>query len=147
MSAALQPISYQQGGIMDSFQILMSNMDSPAKLLYGFVLVLVIVYSAQIPTEYRVFADSLLGRVFGLAVLYGVIHTLGWVYGLLTALAFVLILQRAPRINRSLEGFDGGGGVAEKRVDRGKKWFVEQVLGEDPRKIATDRVTTSAIED
>ena len=132
---------------MDSFQILMSNMDSPAKLLYGFVLVLVIVYSAQIPTEYRVFADSLLGRVFGLAVLYGVIHTLGWVYGLLTALAFVLILQRAPRINRSLEGFDGGGGVAEKRVDRGKKWFVEQVLGEDPRKIATDRVTTSAIED
>jgi hypothetical protein len=147
MSAALQPISYQQGGIMDSFQILMSNMDSPAKLLYGFVLVLVIAYSAQIPTEYRVFADSLLGRVFGLAVLYGVIHTLGWVYGLLTALAFVLILQRAPRINRSLEGFDGGGGVAEKRVDRGKKWFVEQVLGEDPRKIATDRVTTSAIED
>jgi len=132
---------------MDSFQILMSNMDSPAKLLYGFVLVLVIAYSAQIPTEYRVFADSLLGRVFGLAVLYGVIHTLGWVYGLLTALAFVLILQRAPRINRSLEGFDGGGGVAEKRVDRGKKWFVEQVLGEDPRKIATDRVTTSAIED
>jgi 4-hydroxybenzoate polyprenyltransferase len=79
MSAALQPISYQQGGIMDSFQILMSNMDSPAKLLYGFVLVLVIAYSAQIPTEYRVFADSLLGRVFGLAVLYGVIHTLGWV--------------------------------------------------------------------
>ena len=140
-------MSYQQGGFMDSFQILMVNMDSPAKLLYGFFLVLLIVYSAQIPSEYRVFADSLLGRVFGIAIVYGVIQTLGWVYGLLTALTFLLILQAAPRINRSLEGFDGGGGVAEKRVDRNKKWFVEQVLGEDPRKIATDRVMTSAIED
>ena len=140
-------MSYQQGGFMDSFQILMVNMDSPAKLLYGFFLVLLIVYSAQIPSEYRVFADSLLGKVFGIAIVYGVIQTLGWVYGLLTALTFLLILQAAPRINRSLEGFDGGGGVAEKRVDRNKKWFVEQVLGEDPRKIATDRVMTSAIED
>ena len=140
-------MSYQQGGFMDSFQILMVNMDSPAKLLYGFFLVLLIVYSAQIPSEYRVFADSLLGKVFGIAIVYGVIQTLGWVYGLLTALSFLLILQAAPRINRSLEGFDGGGGVAEKRVDRNKKWFVEQVLGEDPRKIATDRVMTSAIED
>lgn len=140
-------MSYQQGGFMDSFQILMVNMDSPAKLLYGFFLVLLIVYSAQIPSQYRVFADSLLGKVFGIAIVYGVIQSLGWVYGLLTALAFLLILQAAPRINPSLEGFDGGGGVAEKRVDRGKKWFVEQVLGEDPRKIATDRVMTSAIED
>jgi hypothetical protein len=140
-------MSYQQGGFMDSFQILMVNMDSPAKLLYGFFLVLLIVYSAQIPSEYRVFADSLLGKVFGIAIVYGVIQSLGWVYGLLTALTFLLILQAAPRINRSLEGFDGGGGIAEKRVDRNKKWFVEQVLGEDPRKIATDRVMTSAIED
>jgi hypothetical protein len=147
MSAAPQPISYQQGGIMNSFEVLMLNMDSPAKLLYGFVLILVIAYSAQIPTEYRVFTDSLLGRVLGIAILYGVVHTFGWVYGLLTALVFVLILQSAPRVNRSLEGFDGGGGVAEKRVVRGKRWFVEQVLNEDPKKIATDRVTTSAIED
>ena len=46
----------------------------------------------------------------------------------------------------SLEAFDGGGSVSEKKIV-GKRWFVEKVLGEHPKKIATDRVTTSAIED
>ena len=130
---------------MNSFQVLMNNMDSPAKLLYGFVLLLVIIYSPLIDTEYRVFADSLLGRVFGIGIVYGVIHTLGWVYGLLTALAFLLVLHGAPR-TIGLEGFDGGGTVTEKKII-GRRWFVEQVLGENPKKIATDKVTTSAIED
>jgi hypothetical protein len=43
------------------------------------------------------------------------------------------------------EGFDGGGSVTEKKII-GKKWFVERILGENPTKIATDRVTTNAID-
>ena len=124
----------------------MTNLDSPAKLIYGFILIIIIVYSPLIPTEYRIFADSLLGRIFGIAIVYGVIESLGWVYGLLTALAFLLILNGAPRFSNSgFEGFDGGGTVSEKKII-GKKWFVEQVLGENPKKIATDKVTTSAVE-
>jgi hypothetical protein len=140
-------ISYQQGGMIGSFQVLMMNLDSPAKIIYGFLLVLLIVFSPIIPNEYRVFADSLLGKVFGIAIVYGVIESLGWVYGLLTAVAFLLILNGAPRVDTSpLEAFDGGGTVTEKKII-GKKWFVERVLGEDPKKIATDKVTTSAVED
>lgn len=136
----------QQGGMISSFQILLMNMDSPIKLIYGVFLILIIVYSPLIPFEFRVFADSLLGRIFGVAVVYGVIETLGWVYGLLTALAFLLILNGAPRtLSSGLEGFEGGGTVTEKKII-GRKWFVEQVLGEDPKKIATDKVTTTAIE-
>ena len=127
----------QQGG---SFQI-MENMDSPSKLLYGGVLVLVIVYASAIPSEYRVFADSILGRVFGIGIVYGVIQSMGWVYGLLTAVAFIMLLNGAPRT--SFEGFDGGGTVSEKKT-LGKRWFVEKVLGEKPSKIAVDRVTTTA---
>jgi hypothetical protein len=124
----------------------MSNLDSPAKLLYGFVLVLIIVYSPVIPTEYRIFADSLLGRIFGIAIVYGVIETLGWVYGILTALAFLLVITGAPsNFYTGTEGFDGGGTVTEKKIV-GKKWFVEKVLGENPKKIATDKVTTTAVE-
>ena len=134
----------QQGGMVSSFQILLMNLDSPVKLIYGVILILIIVYSPLIPSEFRVFADSLLGRIFGIAVVYGVIETLGWVYGLLTALAFLLILNGAPRTS-GLEGFEGGGTVTEKKTI-GRKWFVEQVLGEDPTKIATDKVTTTAIE-
>ena len=138
-------ISYQQGGMVESFQVLLMNLDSPAKLIYGFLLILLIVYAPLIPVEYRIFADSVLGKLFGVALVYGVVESLGWVYGLLTALAFLLVLNGAPRTD-ALEGFDGGGGVTEKRII-GKRWFVEKVLGEHPKKIATDRVTTSAIED
>ena len=146
MSVQQTQISNQQGGMVNSFQVLLMNLDSPAKLIYGFLLILLIVYSPVIPFEYRVFADSLLGRIFGVAIVYGVIESLGWVYGLLTALAFLLVLNGAPRDTISgLEGFDGGGTVTEKKII-GKKWFVEKVLGEDPRKIATDKVTTTAIE-
>lgn len=146
MSTQPTQISYQQGGMIGSFQVLMMNLDSPAKLIYGFILILIIVYSSVIPSEYRVFADSLLGRVFGIAIIYGVTESLGWVYGLLTAMAFLLVLNGASRFNTpGLEGFDGGGTVTEKKII-GKRWFVEKVLGENPKKIATDKVTTTAIE-
>lgn len=147
MSAQQTQLSYQQGGMISSFQVLLMNLDSPAKLIYGFLLILLIVYSPVIPFEYRIFADSILGKIFGVAIVYGVIESLGWVYGLLTALAFLLVLNGAPRDNNygGLEGFEGGGTVTEKKII-GKKWFVEKVLGEDPKKIATDKVTTTAIE-
>lgn len=139
-------LSYQQGGMVNSFQVLLMNLDSPAKLIYGALLILVIVYSPIIPFEYRIFADSLLGRIFGVAIVYGVIESLGWVYGLLTAVAFLLIITGAPRdFIKGLEAFDGGGTVTEKKIV-GRKWFVEQVLGENPKKIATDKVITTAVE-
>ena len=142
MSAPLPP---QQGGhqMIGTLHQLLATMDSPAKLLYGFVMVVLIVYSNLIPSEYRSFADSMLGRVFGIAVVYGVIEGMGWIYGLLTALAFLLLINGAPSTS---EGFDGGGSVSEKKRI-GNRWFVERVLGENPYKIATDRVNTSAIQD
>ena len=136
----------QQGGVINSINLFIMNMDSPAKLIYGGLLIILIVYSSIIPVEYRTFADSLLGRVLGVAIVYGVVETLGWVYGLLTAIAFLLIINGASRIDTSmLEAFDGGGTVSEKKTI-GKKWFVERVLGENPTKIATDKVTTTAVE-
>ena len=139
-------IPLHQGGVINSINLFIMNMDSPATLIYGALLIILIVYSSVIPSEYRTFADSLLGRVLGVAIVYGVVETLGWVYGLLTAIAFLLIINGATRIDTSmLEAFDGGGTVSEKKTI-GKKWFVERVLGENPTKIATDKVTTSAVE-
>jgi len=146
MSGQQSQISYQQGGMINSFHVLMMNLDSPAKLIYGAFLILIIVYSPVIPFEYRTFADSLLGRIFGVAIVYGVVETLGWVYGLLTAIAFLLVINGAPsNFTAATEGFDGGGTVTEKKIV-GRKWFVEQVLGENPKKIATDKVITTAVE-
>ena len=153
---------------MDSIHMMISRLDSPAMLIYGFLIVLVIVYSPVIPTEARVFADSFLGRVFGVAIIYGITETLGWVYGLLTALAFLLILNGAPRYGNPMmegfreeskqpkdeakakgtEGFTGGGSISSKNViTHHRRWFVEEVLGECPTAIESDRVTTQAVQD
>ena len=136
----------QQGGmhaLVSSLQHMVNTMDSPGKFLYGAVMAVVIVYSSLIPSEYRTFADSMLGRIFGIAIVYGVVEGMGWIYGLLTALAFLLVINGAPSTK---EGFEGGGTVSEKsRI--GRSWFVERVLGENTRKIATDRVTTQAVQD
>ncbi len=136
--------SVVQSGGVNALQILIANLDSPYRLLFGSLLVLVIIFSSVIPTEYRAFADTLLGRILGIGFVYGVIQTFGWVYGLLATLAFMMILYGAPRLD-NIEGFDGGGTINEKKV-MGKRWFVEQVLGENPKKIETDKVQTSAIE-
>ena len=129
--------------MMDIAHILQSYtmlVDSPAKLVYGCILILLIVYSAVIPIEYKHLANSTIGRVLGITAVTVSIHYLGWVYGLLTAMAYLLILHGGVSIN---EGFDGGGTVSEKKVI-GNRWWVEKVLGEVPSSIATDRVTTSA---
>jgi len=116
-------------------------LDSPSKIVYGCILILVIVYSAVIPAEYKHIADSSVGRLFGIAAVYASIHYLGWTFGLLTAMAFLLILHGGAL--QSNEGFDGGGTVSEKKVI-GNRWWVEKVLGEVPSAVATDRVRTAA---
>jgi hypothetical protein len=113
---------------------------SPYQLAYGCTLILLIVYSSIIPLQYKQFTDSLFGRVLGISIVYAVVHYLGWVYGLLTALAFLLLLHGGIAVS---EGFDGGGSVTEKTTT-GARWYVEKVLGERPRKIAIQEVHTSA---
>jgi hypothetical protein len=115
-------------------------LDSPSKIVYGCILILLIVYSAVIPLEYKHFADSTTGRILGMAAVYAAVHYLGWTFGLLTAMAFLLLLHGGVSTR---EGFDGGGTVSEKKVI-GNRWWVEKVLGEVPSAVATDRVTTSS---
>jgi len=110
---------------------------SPLLLVYGAILVLIITYSSEIPVEYKQFADSSLGRVIGIAIVYGTIHMLGWVYGLLVALAFLLLLHGGMQVK---EGFFGQ--MAEKATTN-KRWYVERILGK-PNKIVTDQVITTA---
>ena len=112
------------------------TMDSPIKMIYGCILVLIIVYSSIIPLEYKRFADSPLGRIFGIAIVYGVIQQLGWIYGILTAMAFLLLLHGGIQVR---EGF---GDMAEKKTTS-NKWYVERILGK-PDTIVTDQVVTNA---
>ena len=49
---------------------------------------------------------------------------------------------------KGTEGFTGGGDVTAKNViTHNRRWFVEEVLGECPTAIESDRVTTQAVQD
>jgi len=133
----------QQGGALTLPSFLTEQLDSPYRLMFGVVLILTIVYAPIISGEIRSFADSVLGRIFGIGMVYAVVQSMGWVYGLLTAMAFLLLLNGA---SRTIEGFDGGGTVSEKKTVN-KQWFVESILGEKPKKIAVDQIMTAATKD
>jgi hypothetical protein len=46
------------------------------------------------------------------------------------------------------EGFTAGGAVTAKNaITHNRRWFVEEVLGECPIAIESDRVTTQAVQD
>lgn len=143
MSKTNQQQLPQLGGA-NPVQVMINNMDSPYKLVYGFILIVVIVFVNEIPSEYKNFMDSFLGRVLTVGIVYGVIQSMGWIYGLLTALAFLILIHGSRRILYT-EGFEGGGTINQKKIV-GNRWFVEQVLGEKPKKIETDKVQTTAIE-
>jgi|LauGreDrversion4_2_1035121.scaffolds.fasta_scaffold04517_4 hypothetical protein len=115
-------------------------LDAPLQIVYGVVLILLIVYGGEVPDRIRLFADTVLGRILGVAWLFLTVESLGWLFGLFVALAWLSIVYLSPHA-RGVEGFE----VVEKER-RGRRWFVERVLGEHPVAIATDKVTTLPVQ-
>ena len=130
----------QQGGA-NPLDILMKNLDSVPNMIYGFVLIIAISFADKVPPSISQFADTALGRVLGIGLIVGVLSFIGWVYGLLTAVAYLLIIHSSKRLS-SLEGF----GDQEFHEAIGSRWFVERVLGEKPAAIITDTVNTQAVQ-
>ena len=116
-------------------ELLAKELAHPTELLFGFGLILLLVYAPLLPSELRMFTDTPLGRVFGMAFVYGIAH-LGWIYGALALFAFLLVLASAPR----REGF------TDIKPTVGPRWFVERMLGERPKVIQTDRVETLPVQ-
>lgn len=104
-AAAVAVPAQAGGGMLPSF--LSVPLDSPPKLLYGLVLVVLIVFVDQVPAYVRDIADSLVGRLIGIGVVAVVTIYGGWPYGLLTALAFLLLVRGSRRLS----------GVADRSLD------------------------------
>jgi hypothetical protein len=113
-------------------------------MIYGFVLIVVISFADKVSPSLSDFADTALGRVLGLGLIVTIVHFMGWAYGLLTAVAYLLIVHSSRRLSslQSAEGF----AEQEFHEAQGSRWFVERVLGEKPKEIITDTVTTQAVQ-
>lgn len=131
-----------QAGGGSPLDLLLKHMDTVPNMIYGFIVIVAISFSDKIPPSFSTFADSALGRLIGVGIVVAVIHFLGWSYGLLTAVAFLLVLRASPRLsNQNADGFKD----MDTREIQGSRWFVERVLGEKPKGLINQDVTTQAI--
>ncbi len=152
----------QAGGALLPSSLLSVPLDSPPKLLYGLVVVLLIVFVDQVPAYVRDVADSFLGRLIGIGAVVAASLQLGWSYGLLTAVAVLLVMHGARRLSAvadremdtsPLMAVLGVGGPAEGFQSQqvaeaiGNRWYVERVLGERPVGIVTTTAETMAVQD
>jgi hypothetical protein len=114
--------------------------DYPVEILGIILMAVLIVYASRIPTPYRVFMDSMTGRILAIVTIYGTVKFCGWLYGLLVAVAYLVILHT---VANGSEGFTNQ--IVKETI--GKRWYVERVLGERPELIDTEKVTTTSVTD
>ena len=123
---------------------LFDHLDTIPRMLYGFIVIILIVFVDKVPPHIGRYVDTALGRILGLAVIGICLHYVGWTYALLTAVAFLLLIHIS---NRQQEQGKDGFQDLERRQTQGNRWFVETVLGEYPEAIESENVTTNAVQD
>jgi hypothetical protein len=143
--ATQQPI-VMKGGFRAQIGDLFSKYEGPVALLVGTFATLVIVFLGKIPKEVRRQADSVLGRALLLTFTVLVAIVFGWPLGVLVGLMSALLIgSGGVHPVQISEGFAPDFNV--KLVPNKKKWFVEQVLGENPLLIEDTVIDTSAVQD
>ncbi len=131
-----------------------SNQSS--SLFYTLFMVALFVYAGyaeKVSMNIRWQLSSTLGRLLLLLLLYIVHEVAGWIPALLFTIAIGITWYNRPLAKpiSVQEGFQGKqeGFLDNMKVTKvqGQKWFVEEVLKENPKKIVEDRVSTFAVQD
>ena len=122
---------------------LFDHLDTIPHMIYGFIVIILIVFVDKVPAHTGRYIDTAIGRILGLAAIGLCLHFVGWTYALLTAVAFLLLVHISNRQQQVKDGFQD----LETRQIQGNRWFVETVLGECPEVIESENVTTNAVQD
>ena len=138
------PMPIMKGGAKEHIIDILKKYAQPLNVYIGIALVLGITYIKQIPKSATFFANTFLGRLSLFWATIVIADTYSWIYGLLMALFVVLLISVSPRTYISTEGFND---TEVKRVTKKHKWFVEEVLKENPLGIEDEVVNTQAIQD
>lgn len=124
---------------------LVQKFSQPIQLYVLILIFLAIGFVKQIPVELRGQAGTPLGRTFLFFLTVVLAAHVSWVNGLLMAVLTLLLLSLSPR--GSNEGFEPAINDSLKLVTDKKKWFVEEVLKENPVAIDKEAVKTYPIQD
>ena len=136
-----------KGGFRAQLGDLFSKYEDSVALLVGTFATLVIVFLGKVPKEVRRQADTLLGRALFLTFTVLTTIVFGWPLGVLVGLMSALFIGAGgvKPVETVTEGFAPDFNV--RLIPSKKKWYVEQVLGENPLLIEDSVIDTSAVQD
>jgi hypothetical protein len=165
--------SRQQGGaappqftLAGGSRILPDGTLNAPDVLLAILLIVAVAQAHLVPSDIHRFIDTILGRILLFVIVIAITAWKGWVIGLLTAMVALRLLMHTGRSEADVqERFSGrvqeyftnkaaAEGFTEqniKMVTKNKneeekhRWFVEEVLEEEPDWIDTDKVKTEAI--
>ena len=84
------------------------HLDTIPHMLYGFLVLILIVFVDKVPPHIGRNVDTAIGRILGLAAIGLCLHYVGWTYALLTAVAFLLLVHISNRQQtETLSAIDG----------------------------------------
>lgn len=134
----------QTGGMPQQLSDVWSKYGPPVQTFVLLSLFLGIVFYKKLHPSLIVFTDTLTGRALLLSTLYIVTQRYGWSMGMLLALFFALIVAMGSHRRLPVsEGFNSD----MKYIQKGPKWFVERVLGENPLLIEEENIYTQPVQD
>jgi hypothetical protein len=141
---ALQELPVLKGGVRTIVTDLLTKVSYQINILFFLVLVLGIVFAEQIPQAIRGWMSTSIGRIFLFGGVLFVTEYYSWVIGLVATLFVLLLITKSSR--NLTEGFQNDE-YSMQLIENKKRWWVEQVLHENPVGIIDDRVGTQAIQD
>lgn len=153
--ASQEPV-FMSGGFQAHVSDMFDKFKGPIEVVMVFFITTLIVFLEKVPIEIRKQADTFLGRALLLTVIVVITILFGWPLGILSTLASALFIGAGgvhPIVKRMTEGFAKGmtEGFAPdmniRMIPDKKKWFIEEVLGENPLMIEDQTVRTSAVQD
>jgi Na+/H+ antiporter NhaB len=138
MSAAMSATS---GSTMPSVQAHLKKENINYILLL--FIVVGITFVEHIPIEIRRFFNSIIGSIVALGIVGAAYHYFNWATALMCAFLYVMTINSS--ILSLTENFEPG--MDTRFITNRKKWYVEQVLGENPLIIEETTVKTQAVQD
>lgn len=157
--ASQEPV-FMSGGFQAHVSDMFDKFKGPIEVVMVFFITTLIVFLEKVPIEIRKQADTFLGRALLLTVIVVITILFGWPLGILSTLASALFIGAGgvhPIVKRMTEGMTEGfaKGMTEgfapdmniRMIPDKKKWFIEEVLGENPLMIEDQTVRTSAVQD
>lgn len=166
------PSPEQKGGAPPPFtlaggsRILPDGTLNAPDVLLAILLIVAVAQAHLVPSDIHRFIDTILGRILLFTIVISITAWKGWVIGLLTAMFALRLLMHSGRSESDVEerfsgrvqeyftnqaaseGFSDQNfkKVTKNETDKEKhRWFVEEVLEEEPDWIETDKVKTETV--